>query len=119
MASQGAILHDEYSGAGGISQLAGYGVRRAGVIGLLTNSQVIAATSAEDLEVIVEAGPPATVHDEYAFESIAVDRSLKFGDAIGDFSDSRVASATSVEDLAEKTAAADESDLAHQGPRII
>jgi hypothetical protein len=119
MASQGNVLHAEYSEPGGLSQLAGYGVRRAGVVGILTNAQVVAATSAEDLEAIVQAGPPATVHAEYEVEALMTDRSLKFGKALGDFSDTRVQAATSVEDLAEKTSAADESDLAHHGPRII
>lgn len=118
MASQGNVLHAEYGEPGGLSQLAGYGVRRAGVVGILTNAQVIAATSAEDLEALALA-PPAIVHAEYEVEALMTDRSLKFGDALGDFSDSRVAAATSVEDLAEKTSAVDESDLAHQGPRIL
>lgn len=119
MASQGNILHSEYAEPGGISQLAGYGVRRAGTIGLLTNAQVVSATSAEDLEAIVEAALLATVHEEYSVQQLMVDRSLKFGDAIGDFTDARVAAATSVEDLAEKTAAGDESDLVHQGVEIL
>lgn len=116
MSSQGAILHTEYEQ---LSALAGYGVRRAGVVGILTNAQVVAAATAEELEAIVQAGPPATVHAEYDFEAIETDRALKFGDALGDFSDARVAAATSVEDLAEKTSAADESDLNHHGPRIV
>lgn len=116
MASQGAILHAEYDA---LSSLAGYGVRRAGVIGLLTNAQVVAATSAEGLEAILEADLPGTVHAEYAVEQIQSDRALKFGDAIGDFTDTRVQAATSVEDLAEKTNAADESDLGHLGPHIV
>lgn len=115
MASQGPTLHAEYEQ---LSTLAGYGIRRAGVVGILTNAQVIAATSAEDLEVIVEAALPGTVHAEYAEEQIMTDLSLKRGKAIGDFSDSRVQAATSVEDLAEKTFAAD-GDLTHQGQRIV
>lgn len=116
MASQGATQHNEYEEQ---SAMNGYGIRRAGVTSILTNAQVIAATSAEDLEVIVEAGLPGTIHDEYSVEQINTDRALKFGDALGDFSDSRVAAATSVEDLAEKTTASDESDLAHLGPQLF
>ena len=116
MASQGPILHEDMRE---VSALAGYGIRRAGVIGILTNANVTGAATAEDLEAIVEAGLPGTVHSEYEVEQLITDRSLKFGDAIGDFSDSRVAAATSVEDLAEKTTAADEADLNHHGPRIV
>lgn len=116
MASQGNILHTEYEQ---LSALAGYGVRRAGITSILTNAQVVAAATAEELELIAQAGPPATTHAEYDFEAIETDRSLKFGDALGDFSDTRVAAATSVEDLAEKTTASEEVDLAHLGPRIL
>lgn len=116
MASQGATQHVEYEEQ---SAMNGYGIRRAGTVGILTNAQVIAATSAEDLEVIVEAGLPGTIHSEYEVEQLNTDRALKFGDALGDFSDTRVAAATSVEDLAEKTKAADESDLNHLGPQLF
>jgi hypothetical protein len=116
MASQGNVLHVEYEEQ---SAMNGYTVRRAGIDGILTNAQVIAATSAEDLEAIVEAGLPGTIHSEYEVEQINTDRALKFGDALGDFSDTRVAAATSVEDLAEKTNAADETDLGHLGPQLF
>jgi len=116
MASQGAVLHAEYEEQ---SAMNGYGVRRAGVIGIITDAQVVAATSAEDLEVIVEAGLPGTIHSEYEVEQFNTDRALKFGDALGDFSDTRVAAATGYEDLAEKTEAASETDLAHHGPQLF
>lgn len=114
MASQGDLLHHEFTN---LSRLAGFGVRRAGTVGLLTNAQVVAANNAEELEAIALV-TPGTVHAEYDFEGIETDRSLKFGKAIGDFTDTRVQAATSYEDLAEKTYAAD-GDLGQLGPRIV
>lgn len=116
MASQGDTLHHEYTA---LSRLGGYGVRRAGVVGILSNAQVIAATSAEDLEAIVEGDLPGTVHSEYELIRLETDLALKRGDAIGDFTDARVAAATGVENLAEATYAGDESDLNHLGPFIV
>lgn len=118
MASQGNVLHDEYLGSGGLSQRAGYGVRQAGVAGLITDAQVVAAASAEELEVILDT-VPGTVHAENELTALTSRRALERGDALGDFSDSRVAASTGYENLAEKTAAADENDLAHLGPRIV
>lgn len=116
MASQGAVLHSEYDA---LSSLAGYGVRQAGVVGALTDAQVVAATSAEDLIADLDS-VPATVHSEYEFTALNAQRALARGDAIGDFSDTRVAASTGYENLAEKTNAADEAnDLGHLGPRIL
>lgn len=116
MASQGSgLLHAEYDE---LSSLAGYGVRQAGIVGTLTNAQVVAAATAEELVAILDT-VPGTVHAEYEFSALNSQRSLQRGDAIGDFSDTRVAASTSVENLAEKTNAADENDLGHLGPFIV
>lgn len=115
MASQGALLHPENEI---ISAIAGYGVREAGVLGLLTDAQVVAATSAEDLETILDT-MPGTVHAEYEFLALNARRSLEVGDALGDFTDARIQAATTVEGVAELTNAADEASLDHVGPTII
>lgn len=115
MASQGALLHAEDEI---ISAISGYGVREAGVLGALTNAQVVAATSAEDLVTDLDT-PPGTVHAEYDFLVLNAQRSLQVGDALGDFSDARIAACTTVEEVAELTTAADESSLDHVGPTII
>lgn len=116
MASQGAVLHAEYEE---LSAIVGYGIRRAGIVGVLTNANILSATSAEDLEVIVEAGLPPTVHAEYEVEQIMTDLSLKRGDALGDFSNSRVAAADTIAGLVNSTNAADDPDTGHLGPQIV
>lgn len=116
MASQGPLLAAEYDV---ISSIAGYGVREAGVIGALTDAQVVAATSADDLVTDLDS-PPGTVHAEYDFLVLNAQRSLQLGKALGDFTDARVAAATTVEGLAEDTNAGDETGaLDHVGPTII
>lgn len=115
MASQGNTLHAEYDV---LSSEAGYGVRQAGVAGLITDAQVVAAGSAEELETILDT-IPGIVHAENEFTALNAQRALARGDAIGDFTDARVAASTGYENLAEKTNAADETDLGHLGTRII
>lgn len=116
MASQGALLHAEYDE---LSAIAGYGIRRAGIAGILTNANVLSATSAESLETIVEAGIPGTVHAEYEAEALITDICLKRGDALGDFTDARVAAADTIAGLVNSTNAADDPDTGHLGPQIV
>lgn len=115
MASQGNLLHTEYDP---LSSLAGYGVRAAGVAGLLSDAEVAAATSAESLVTDLDSFP-GTSHIENEFTSLNAQLALKRGDALGDFSDSRIAAATTVEEVASLTTAEDEADQRHLGPRIV
>jgi hypothetical protein len=117
MPSQGNLLHDEYLS---LSQMCGYGVRRAGVDQIILDSDVAAAASIDPLVTIAN-NPPPTVHDEYAtFEALLLSRALTFGQATGDFSNARVVAAGTVEGLAESTTAADEQDsTGHLGPRLL
>lgn len=115
MASQANLLHAEYDV---LSSLGGYGARRAGVTGLLTNTQVAAATSAEGLVTILET-VPATVHVENEITALNAQAALRRGDALGDFTDARIAAATTVEGLAQLTNAADDADSGHLGPNIV
>lgn len=115
MASQGNTLHNEYEA---LSALAGYGVRQAGVAGLITDAEVAAATSAEDLVEDLDSFP-STSHIENEFTALNAQLALKRGDALGDFSDSRIAAATTPQEVSLLTTAADEADLAHLGPRIV
>lgn len=115
MASQGPLLAAENEI---ISAISGYGVREAGVLGALTDVQVVAATGADDLIADLDS-VGGTVHAENEFLILNAQRSLAVGKALGDFSDARIAACTTVEQVAELTAAADESDLSHVGPTII
>lgn len=115
MASQGNTLHAEYDA---LSALAGYGVRQAGVAGLITDSEVAAAASAEDLVDDLDSFP-GTSHIENEFTALNAQLALKRGDALGDFSDSRIAAATTPQEVSLLTTAADEADEAHLGPRIV
>ena len=115
MASQGeGLLHTEYDV---LSTMDGHAVRRAGTVGIITDAQVVAATSADDLSTDAQ-NVPNTVHQEYQqWEPQQTQQALARGEAIGDFTDARVQASTSVESLAEKTNAAD-GDLGQlgQGP---
>lgn len=115
MTSLGGTQHAEYEV---LSSLAGYGVRAAGVEGLLTDAQVVAATSAETLSANLDTFPP-TAHAELEFQALNAQLALARGDALGDYSDVRIAAATSVQGVSLLTAAADESDLTHLGPHIV
>lgn len=115
MAALGGTQHSEYET---LSALAGYGVRAAGVAGLLSDAEVAAATSAEDLVANLDSFP-GTSHIENEFTSLNAQLALKRGDAIGDFSNSRIAAATTVEEVASLTFAEDEADQRHLGPRIV
>lgn len=115
MAAQGGTLHEDMRE---VSSLAGYGVRQAGIVGALTTAQVTAAANAEALVTDLDS-VPGTVHAEYEVTALNAQRALQAGDAIGDFSDSRVAASTTVESLAQNTEVANEGDAGHLGPRIF
>lgn len=98
------------------SALIGYNVRRAGVLDFISNANVVAATGVDDLIDNVEA---AFAPAEYDVMKQRVIRALRFGKANGDLSDARVAAATTVEELADLTWAAEDDDNNHLGPGMI
>jgi hypothetical protein len=82
-----------------LSATVGYAILQAFVQGYLTNAQVVAATSADDLIANVNAAV-VTPGGEPDARRLSIARSLKVGQGLGDLSDSRVAAATSANDLA-------------------
>lgn len=82
-----------------LSASVGYAILQAFVAGYLTNAQVVAATSADDLIANVNnavVGPGAGA----GAQRISIARALKIGQSLGDLSDARVQAATSANDLA-------------------
>lgn len=88
------------------SQLAGFGIRQAGIQSYLTDANVVAATTVEDLVANVEAAvvPPGSA-DPSQRQSIV--RSLREAAALGDLSDARIQAATTVVGLSNLTWASD------------
>jgi len=77
----------------------GYAILQAYVQGYLTNAQVVAATTAQDLIDAVNAAV-VTPGGESFSQRNSIARALAVGKALGDLSDARVAAATSANDLA-------------------
>ncbi len=91
------------------SQLCGFGIRQAGVQGYLTDAQVVAATTVQDLiddvnNAIVSPGAEADSQRN------SITRSLSEGAQLGDLSDARIQAATTVVGLANLTWASDTPD---------
>lgn len=98
-----------------LSTLAGYNLRRAGAIDFLANADITTAATAEDIILDVEAA--SLIHEENRNERYQFVKALQTGDRLGDFSDSRVAAATSLENLVQQTDASDDTDTNHlDGP---
>ena len=82
-----------------LSASVGYAILQAFVQGFLTNANVTSATTAQDLIDAVNAavvGPGAEANKQ----RLDIVKAIERGKAIGDLSDSRVAAATSANDLA-------------------
>lgn len=100
------------------SALCGYGVRQAGIQGYLTTAQVTAATTVQDLvdnvnNAVVSPGAEADSQRN------SIVRCLKEGAALGDFSDSRIQAATTVESLAQDTWISDDLSTGHLGINLV
>ncbi len=94
-----AGLNTYNQGARVLSAAVGYALLQSYVQLYLTNSNVTSATTAQDLidavnAAIVPAGSEANA------QRLNIVRAIERGKALGDLSDSRVAAATSVNDLA-------------------
>jgi hypothetical protein len=99
------------------SQLVGLALRQAFIQLFLTNTQVAAATTAQDLIDNVNAaivGPGSEANGQR--ESIV--RAIREGKALGDLSDARIQAATTVEDLVQDTWASD-LPANYLGPNLV
>ena len=99
------------------SQLVGLALRQAFVQLFLTNTQVAAATTAQDLIDDVNAaivGPGSEANGQR--ESIV--RAIGRGAALGDLSDARIQAATTVEGLVQETWAS-ELPTSILGPNLV
>lgn len=105
-----ATLHED---ARKLSALTGYGVRQAGIDVLLTDAQVVAATTVADLIANVEA---AVVHEEFYNQKLQTIKALRVGAMQGEYSDARIQAATTVAGLALETwLSQSDADLSHIG----
>ena len=101
-----------------VSEMVGYALRQAGVVGYLTDAQVVAATSGQDLiddvnAAVVDPGAASPA------QRLSIARSIQEGVNLGDLSDARVAAATSLADLVDKTwCTANDPNTAHLGVGI-
>lgn len=101
-----------------LSESVGYALRQAGVQGFLTNSDVTGATSGQDLIDIVNAKVVSAGAEANA-QRINITKAIQRGVALGDLSDARVAAATSLADLVDKTwCTNDDPNTGHLGVGI-
>lgn len=104
------------------SALVGYAILQAYIGGYLTNSQVVAATSAQDLIDAVNAAVVSPGGESPA-QRTAIARAIQEGKNLGDLSDTRVQAATSANDLAlTYTWVSDDANASvtgHLGPNLI
>lgn len=80
----------------------GYAILQAGKQGYLTDVQIAAATSADDLIANVNSAVVAPGGESFSQRN-SIARALKVGQGLGDLSDSRVQGASTVQTLAELT----------------
>ena len=99
------------------SQLVGFDLRKAGVLGYLTNTQVANATTAEDLVDDVNAAIVDPGAEAGQLRQVIV-RSIREGAALGDLSDARIQAATTVEGLVQDTWASD-FPTTYTGPTLL
>lgn len=85
-----------------VSADVGYAILQAGKQAYLTDAQIAAATSADDLIADVNSAVVSPGGESFSQRN-SIARALKVGQGLGDLSDSRVQGATSVQTLAELT----------------
>ncbi len=103
------------------SALVGYAILQAGKQGYLTDVQVAAATSLQDLIDDVNAAVVTAGAESYSQRN-SITRALTEGGALGDLSATRIQSATSVSDLALTYTWVSNDPAAsngHLGPNLI
>lgn len=97
----------------------GYAIMQAGKQGYLTDTAVQNATSAQDLIDYVN-GAVVTPGAESPAQRNSITRAIAEGKSLGDLSDVRIAAATGITDLAEKTwITNDPNYLTHLGVNLI
>lgn len=100
-----------------VSASVGYNIRQAGVQGYLTNTQVAAATTVQDLIDNVNAAVVQPGAESPA-QRLSIAKALREGANLGDLSDSRIQGAATVEDLANLTWVSEDAATGHLGPGI-
>lgn len=100
-----------------VSADVGYNIRQAGVQEYLTDAQVAAATSVDDLIADVE-GAVVSPGAEAPAQRLTIAKALRIGANLGDLSDARIQGASTVEDLANLTWVSVDSATGHLGPGI-
>lgn len=102
-----------------VSESVGYALRQAGVAGYLTNTNVTSAATAQDLIDNVNAAVVSAGAESPAQRN-SIARSILEGKNLGDLSDSRVAAATSLADLVDKTwCTTNDPNTGHLGTSIF
>lgn len=102
-----------------VSEMVGYAIRQAGVEGYLNDTTVQVAATAQDLIDTVNAAVVAPGAESYA-QRLSIAKSIQEGANLGDLSAVRVAAATSVADLVDKTwCTTDDPNTAHLGVNIF
>lgn len=98
----------------------GYAILQAGKQQYLTDTTVQAAATADDLIASVNAAVVSPGGESFSQRN-SIARALKVGQGLGDLSDARVAAATGITDLAEKTWVTNDPAYAtgHLGPNLI
>ena len=101
------------------SAMVGYAIMQAGKQGYLTDGNVTGAADADELIAIVNAAVVSPGAESPA-QRTSIARALKEGQALGDLSATRVAAATSLIDLAEKTWITNDGNyLTHLGVNLL
>ena len=85
------------------SVLMGHNISRMGVLGLLTDTDVAAATTVDGLITAIEANIASRHVDEDW--SVQGERAITIAEALGDLTDAIVVAASTVQDLVDETSA--------------
>lgn len=100
MPSTGALAYADEIDSG---RLFGQNVYRAGILALLTDANVAAASTVDELIVDMEANK-ANLHYDQDW-SQQEERALDYSEMLGDITDAVVAASSTVQDLVDATAA--------------
>jgi len=85
------------------SVLMGHNISRMEVLGLLTDADVAAASTVDELRTAIETNSGSVhVDQDWSFQG---DRAVVISEALGDITDAIVAAASTVQDLVDETSA--------------
>lgn len=93
------ILHSDQVG---INLIVGENIRLAGQVGLLTDAQVIAATTSAELQSLISTNA-LTAHADVRGYVDRLQESIEFGKSDGTLTDANIQAATGVDNLASLT----------------